>query len=439
MKLKKNSKLNKNKKLKISIIGAGYVGLPLSVAFSKHFNVICFDVNIDRINSLQRGKDLNNQHKKNELINKNLNFTNNLDELLDSKYFIITVPTPINKENHPDLSSLENATINVARLIKKNSIIIYESTTYPGCTEEFCIPLLERHSNLKYKKDFFVAYSPERVNPGDTVNTLKSITKIVGSNNPKITNKVKTLYQKICKNIYPVQSLQIAEAAKVIENIQRDINIAVVNELSVLFHKLNIPTNAVLKAASTKWNFHYYKPGLVGGHCIGIDPYYLAYKAEQHNYFPQLLLSGRRFNENMGRYVATQSIKLLIQNKINPYKAKIAILGFAFKENISDFRNTKIIQIINEFKNYNINFKVYDSHVSKKDVKQEHEIHILDFKEMKKQKFDAIVLAVAHKEFVKPLKYYNQFFKNKNKIIIDIKNIFNTKELNKYKFKYFQL
>jgi len=207
----------------------------------------------------------------------------------------------------------------------------------------------------------------------------------------------------------------------------------------MVFHKLNIPTNAVLKAASTKWNFHYYKPGLVGGHCIGIDPYYLAYKAEQHNYFPQLLLSGRRFNENMGRYVATQSVKLLIQNKINPHKAKIAILGFAFKENISDFRNTKIIQIINEFKNYNINFKVYDSHVSKKDVKQEHEIHILDFKEMQKQKFDAIVLAVAHKEFVKPLKYYNQFFKNKNKIIIDIKNIFNTKELNKYKFKYFQL
>ena len=377
--------------------------------------------------------------KGDNLINKNLNFINYLDIKINYKFIIITVPTPINEHNHPDLSHIENATINVAKLIKKNTIIIYESTTYPACTEEFCIPLLEQHSNLKYNKDFFVAYSPERVNPGDKVNTLNSITKIVGSNHSKTCQKVTKLYKTICKSIYQVSSLKIAEAAKVIENIQRDINIALVNELSILFHKMNIPTNDVLKAASTKWNFHYYKPGLVGGHCIGVDPYYLSYKAEQYNYFPQLLLSGRRFNENMGRYVATQTIKLLIQNNINPSKAKIAVLGFAFKENITDFRNTKVIQIINELKNYNIKVNVFDPHVSKQDVKKKYNITIHDLKNTK-EKFDCLIISVSHKEFVKSLHNYNSFFKNeKNKLIIDVKSIFKTKDLISQKFKYFQL
>ena len=423
--------------MNILIVGAGYVGLPLAVAFSKTLNVDCYDIDKDRINQLRNGIDKNKQEGGN-LINKNLNFINYLDIKNNYKFIIITVPTPINEHNHPDLSHIENATINVAQLIRKNTIIIYESTTYPGCTEEFCIPLLEQHTNLKYNKDFFVAYSPERVNPGDKVNTLNSITKIVGSNHTKTCQKVTKLYKTICKSVYPVQSLKIAEAAKVIENIQRDINIALVNELSVLFHKMNIPTNEVLKAASTKWNFHYYKPGLVGGHCIGVDPYYLSYKAEQYNYFPQLLLSGRRLNENMGRYVATQTIKLLIQNYINPSKAKIAILGFAFKENITDFRNTKIIQIINELKNYNTKISIFDSKVSKQEVKKKYNLIIQDLKDTK-DKFDCIIIAVPHKAFVKSVSYYNHLFINKKKIIVDIKNIFSIKDLKRNNVKYFKL
>ena len=423
----------------ILVIGAGYVGLPLSIAFAKHDKVHCYDINKKRIEELRLGIDENKQHLKKEILHNNLHFIHHLDQKLKFKFIIITVPTPINKQNHPDLSHLESATIDVAKLLKKNSVVIYESTTYPGCTEEVCIPLLEQHSNLQYNKDFFVAYSPERVNPGDKINTLNSITKIVGSNHTKTCHKVTKLYKTICKSVYQVSSLKIAEAAKVIENIQRDINIALVNELSVLFHKMNIPTNEVLKAASTKWNFHYYKPGLVGGHCIGIDPYYLSYKAEQYNYFPQLLLSGRRFNENMGRYVATQTIKLLIQNNINPSTANIAILGFAFKENIADCRNTKVIQIINELKNYNIKLNVFDPHVSTQDVKKEYNLTIHDLKNIK-NKFDCVIIAVPHKEFVKSLYFYNHLFKNKkNKLIIDVKNIFNTKDLVKQKFKYFQL
>jgi UDP-N-acetyl-D-galactosamine dehydrogenase len=428
-------------KKKIAIIGLGYVGLPLAVEFAKKFTVTGYDINKEHVQLLRLGIDHNKQHQKKKLLNCNLTFTDRIDEK-PSKYpfIIITVPTPVNAHKQPDLSHVESATINAAKLIQKNSIIIYESTTYPGCTEEVCIPLLEKYSKLKYNKDFFVAYSPERVNPGDTVNTLNSITKIVGSNNPKITLAVTKLYKIICKTIYPVQSLQIAEAAKVIENIQRDINIALVNELSVLFHKMNIPTDEVLKAASTKWNFHYYKPGLVGGHCIGVDPYYLSYKAEQYNYFPELLLSGRRFNENMGRYIATQVIKLLIQNNINFSKAKIAILGFAFKENIADFRNTKVIQIFNELQNYNLDITIFDSQVSKNEVQKEHNLAIYDLKKNKKNKFDCLIIAVPHKEFIQPLQYYNHFFKNiKNKIIVDVKNIFHRKDLNQQKFKYFKL
>jgi UDP-N-acetyl-D-galactosamine dehydrogenase len=300
--------------------------------------------------------------------------------------------------------------------------------------------LLEKNSKLKCDKDFFVAYSPERVNPGDKVHTLNQITKIIGANNPKVLNKVKKLYQTICKSIYSVNSIKIAESAKVIENIQRDINIALVNELSVLFHKLKIPTNEVLKAAATKWNFHYYKPGLVGGHCIGIDPYYLAYKAKQHNYFPQLILSGRRFNENMGRYIATQTALLLSQQNIKVNKANIAILGFSFKENIPDIRNTKVFQIIEEFNKWNTKIEVFDSIVSQEEVKKEYGISVKKFKDFKKKKFDAIILAVSHKEFLKKIIFYNSYFKNKNKkVLIDVKNNFLENELKKNKYYFFQL
>jgi UDP-N-acetyl-D-galactosamine dehydrogenase len=324
--------------------------------------------------------------------------------------------------------------------MKKKSIIIYESTTYPGCTEEVCIPLLEKNSNLKYQKDFFVAYSPERVNPGDKINTLKNITKIIGANDTQTLGKVKKLYQHICKSIYAVNTIKIAESAKVIENIQRDINIAFVNELSVLFHKLNIPTNAVLKAASTKWNFHYYTPGLVGGHCISVDPYYLAYKAKEYNYVPKLILSGRKINESMAKYVAVEIQKILSKNRINVKTAQVAVLGFSFKENIPDIRNTKIINIIKELQKLKIKIKVFDSVASRDEVEKKYKINLYNFKDLKKFKFDAIILAVAHKNFLKKISYYNKFYKDKkNKIFVDIKNKYSNYDLLNNGYKYFQL
>jgi UDP-N-acetyl-D-galactosamine dehydrogenase len=426
--------------MSIAIIGSGYVGLPLAIEFSKKFKVISYDINKKRIERLKKGFDDNKQHFKKEILNKNLDFTNQINEIAKQKYFIITVPTPINQQNQPDLSFLKKSTIAVAKFISKGSIVIYESTTYPGCTDEICIPLLEKYSKLLNNKDFFVAYSPERVNPGDKTHTLQTITKVVGSNNPKITTIVKKLYQTICKKIYTTSSIKIAESAKVIENIQRDVNIALINELSVIFNKLKIPTNEVLKAASTKWNFHYYKPGLVGGHCIGIDPYYLAFKAQQKNYFPQLILSGRHINENMGKYIATQTLQLLSKKKIPNNKAKIAILGFSFKENIPDFRNTKVIHIIHELKKWNVKLEIFDSHVSKEEVKEKYGISISKSQDINKKNFDAIILAVSHKEFIKKLSYYDALFKNKNKkILIDIKNNFLEKDLIKKNYNFFQL
>lgn len=426
--------------MKICIIGTGYVGLPLAIAFSKYYEVISYDINKKRIKELQKGIDTNLQNTKKEISRKKLKFTNDPFLLNGNDIFIITVPTPINLSSQPDLSMLKSASILVGELIKKNTIVVYESTTYPGCTEEFCVPLLERYSKLSSEKDFFVAYSPERINPGDKVNTLKTVTKIVGANNIKVLNKIKNLYQKICKSIYPVRSIKIAECAKIIENVQRDVNIALVNDLSVLFHKLNVPTNEVLKAAATKWNFHYYKPGLVGGHCIGVDPYYLAYKAEKHNYFPKVILSGRKLNENMGIYVAKQTIKLLSQQNISTRKAKVAILGFSFKENIPDFRNTKVVQIIKKLQNYNVRVHVYDNLVSANEVKKEFNIIVKKLKFLNKNNFDAIIIAVAHKEFIKKISYYNKFFKNQNKkIIVDVKNIFVENDLKENKNYYFQL
>jgi UDP-N-acetyl-D-galactosamine dehydrogenase len=424
----------------IGIIGVGYVGLPLAIAFAKYYKVICYDVNKKRISELQKGLDSNKQHTKKELNKNKIFFTDDEVSLKKINIYIITVPTPITESNQPDLDMLEKASILVGKSMNKKTIIIYESTTYPGCTEEFCIPVLEKTSKLKFARDFFVAYSPERVNPGDKINTLKNITKIVGANDKKTLKIVKKLYQNICKSIHTVPNINIAEAAKVIENIQRDVNIALVNEFSVLFNKLNISNDKVLKAASTKWNFHYYKPGLVGGHCIGIDPYYLAYKAKLKNYYPQLILSGRRFNENMGRYIANQAVKLLSINNIATSKAKIAILGFSFKENISDYRNTKVSQIIHELKSWKTKVEVFDSQVSALDVKREYGIKVYKTEKLKNKKFDAVIIAVSHKEFIKKLSYYDFFFKNKNKkIIVDVKNIFFEEDLIKNNYSFFQL
>ena len=426
--------------MKIAIIGTGYVGLPLAIAFAKYSEIICYDTNLNRIAELQNGFDSNMQHSKKEIKLKKLFFTSDQKLLKSMDIYIIAVPTPIDSSNHPDVKMLEKASMLIGKYMKKNSIVVYESTTYPGCTEEFCIPLLEKASMLKCGRDFNVAYSPERVNPGDKKNILHNITKIVGANDKKTLFKIKNLYQKVCKSIYPVNNIKVAESAKVIENIQRDVNIALVNELSVLFHKLNISTNEVLKAAATKWNYHYYKPGLVGGHCIGVDPYYLAYKAEQNNYFPQLILSGRRFNEGMGKYIAIETVKLLSLNKIKTTNANIAILGFSFKENIPDIRNTKIIQIIEELKKWNVNVEVFDSIASKNEAMKAYNVNLYKFKNLNKFKYDAIILAVSHKEFLKHLNYYSKFYRNKkNKIFIDIKNNYSINDFKKGNFKFFQL
>jgi UDP-N-acetyl-D-galactosamine dehydrogenase len=424
----------------IIIIGAGYVGLPLAIAFSKKYPVICYDINKQRIKELIDGYDINQQHLKKDIKKKKLIFTYDINLLKNFFFYIITVPTPINKFNQPDLKSLKKASILVGKSIKKKSIVIYESTTYPGCTEEFCIPLLEQYSKLKYNRDFFVAYSPERVNPGDKINTLKSITKIVGADNPKILRRVKYFYMNVCKSVFSVNSIKVAEAAKVIENIQRDVNIALVNELSILFHELNISTNEALKAAATKWNFHYYKPGLVGGHCISVDPYYLAYKAKRCNYFPKLLLAGRTINEKMSKYVVKQTIKILSTYKINIKKTKIALLGLSFKENIPDIRNTKVFGIIKEFKRKNISVHVFDTIASKKQAKENYNIKLLSFKDLNKNKYDVIILAVSHKEFLKKINFYNKFYRNKKKkIFIDIKNNYSEGDLKKNNFIHFQL
>ena len=430
----------KNNKFKIAIIGAGYVGLDLAIAFSKKFSVICYDINNDRIQELIKGLDKNKQHKKNEILNNSLTFSSNTEFIKNLNYYLVTVPTPINKSNNPDLSMLKDASKLVAKSIKKKSIVVYESTTFPGCTEEICIPIIESVSKLKFNKDFHVAYSPERVNPGDKLNILKTITKIVGANDYKTLLKVKRLYKKICNSIFPVLNIKVAESAKVIENIQRDINIALVNELSVLFNKLNIPTNEVLKAASTKWNFHYYKPGLVGGHCISIDPYYLAYKAKKKNYNPKIILSGRKLNESMASYVASQTLNLIKDANINLNNLRIAVLGFAFKENIPDIRNTKIIKIIEHLTKSNVKFDVFDPIVDKEEVKKIYQIKIKNINELKKHKYDAIILAVSHKEFLKEINHYSKFYKNRNKkIFIDLKNNYKFDDLNKNKFRYFQL
>jgi len=374
--------------MNIAILGGGYVGLPLAIALSKFYKIICFDIDRHRITQLKKGNDINSQHSKIEILKKNLKFSNRYSDLKNNDVYIVTVPTPINISNKPNLKMLRQASIMLGKIIKKNSLIIFESTTYPGCTEEYCIPLLEKYSRLKFEKDFYVAYSPERVNPGDKINILKNITKIVAANDIKTLKRASKLYKKISKSIYLVNKIKIGESAKVIENIQRDINIAFVNELSVLFNKLDIPTNEVLKAASTKWNFHYYKPGLVGGHCISVDPYYLAFKAKTINLNSELITSGRRINERMGYYVANQTLKLLKKNHSNFFDKDIAILGFSFKENIPDIRNTKVIKIIRALQKKNSNIKVFDPIVSKQKVKKIYNLKIYDFDELNKFKFN---------------------------------------------------
>jgi len=384
---------------KIAIIGLGYVGLPLAVEFSKKFKVVGFDINQNRINELVAGNDLSSEVSENELASAGtLFFTAQVELLSSCNVFIVTVPTPINSHKQPNLKPLLLASQMLGEIVKSGDVIIYESTVYPGLTEERCIPVLENASDLKLNKDFFVGYSPERINPGDKEHKITNILKVVSGSTPKATDYIESLYSSIIKaGTVRASSIKVAEAAKVIENTQRDVNIALINELAIIFNKLDIDTLEVLEIAGSKWNFIPFRPGLVGGHCIGVDPYYLTHKAQSVGYEPEIILAGRRLNDGMGQYVASQLVKKMIQKRIHIEGSNVLIMGLAFKENSSDLRNTKVVDIIKELKEYNINFDIVDPKCSAEQAQSEYGLSVI--KTPKQGQYDAIILAVAHDEF----------------------------------------
>ena len=416
---------------KIAIIGLGYVGLPLAVEFAKKYPTTGFDIKIDRINNLKNCYDETLEISKNDLANvilrnhdsdsekiSGLCLTSNVNDLLSSNIYIITVPTPIDKNNRPDLTPLHRASELVGSVLKKDDIVIYESTVYPGVTEEVCVPILENVSNLTFNKDFYCGYSPERINPGDKEHTVSKILKITSGSTPESAEKINNLYKNIIiAGTHMASSIKVAEAAKVIENAQRDINIAFINELSKIFHLIGINTHEVLAAAGTKWNFLKFTPGLVGGHCIGVDPYYLAQKAQELGYHPEIILAGRRVNDGMGKYVASQIIKLMVKKSINIKSANILMLGITFKENCPDVRNTKIVDILNELEEYSLNITIFDPWADPIEVKKEY--NKLSVRELSNNnKYDAVILGVAHSEFKKI--NFNQII-SLNAVIYDIK------------------
>jgi UDP-N-acetyl-D-galactosamine dehydrogenase len=387
---------------RVAVIGLGYVGLPLAVEFGRKYKTIGFDINGHRISELNKFVDstleVDNDYLKETLNSGLFKVSQQVSDLQNCNVFIITVPTPTDKNNRPVLTPLIKASETVGSVLKAGDIVIYESTVYPGVTEDECVPVLERVSNLKFNDDFFVGYSPERINPGDKQHTITKILKVTSGSTPEAAETIDQLYNSIIKaGTFRASSIKVAEAAKVIENSQRDINIAFVNELSMIFTLIGINTNEVLEAAGTKWNFLKFKPGLVGGHCIGVDPYYLAQKAQEVGYHPEIILAGRRLNDQMGKYVATETIKLMIRKDIQVKGSSILVLGFTFKENCPDVRNTKVIDIIRELESYHVNFVVVDPWAKPSDVRKEYQIEISQ--SIPEQKFDAIILAVGHNEF----------------------------------------
>ena len=403
--------------MKIAVVGLGYVGLPLAAAFSEKYEVVGFDVNRARIEELKNAHDrtleLSHEHMQKAIAN-GMKFSLNLDDIKDCNFFIVTVPTPIDKNKRPDLTPVIKATQSVAKVLKKGDIVVYESTVYPGVTEEICVPLLEE-SGLKFNEDFFCGYSPERINPGDKEHTVTKIKKITSGSTPAVADKVDEIYASIITaGTHKAPSIKVAEAAKVIENTQRDINIAFINELAMIFERLGIDTNAVLEAAGTKWNFLNFRPGLVGGHCIGVDPYYLTHKAQEVGYHPEIILAGRRINDNMGKYAADQVIKLMIKRGVLINKAHVLVLGLTFKENCPDIRNSRVIDVIDELKDFGCKVDVYDPWVDEAEVVREYGITPLKSYELKD--YDCVVIAVAHDEF-----------KNINLdgcLVYDIKNVY---------------
>jgi len=418
----------KKNKIKLAIIGLGYVGLPLAIEFAKKRTVIGFDTKKKRIEELKKGVDKNLEISRKELKNsKKLIFTSNTEDLKLTNCFIVSVPTPIDEFKKPDLTALFNASKIVGKILKKKNLVIYESTVYPGCTEEYCVPILEKFSGLKFNKDFFCGYSPERINPGDKVHRISNIKKITSGSTAEVSDLVDQLYNEIITvGTHKVSSIKVAEAAKVIENTQRDLNIAFINEVSMIFNRINIDTEEVLNAAATKWNFLYFKPGLVGGHCIGVDPYYLTYKAESIGYHPKIILSGREINDKMGIYVATELIKAMKKKSIKIAKSKILVMGLTFKENCADIRNSGVKNVILELKKYDCNLDLYDPWAEQDEIIKLYDISPIS--ELHKNTYDAIILAVAHNKFRNlGIKFINNL-KKKNSILYDLKHLFKKEE-----------
>jgi UDP-N-acetyl-D-galactosamine dehydrogenase len=411
----------------LALIGLGYVGLPLAVEFGKKFKVIGFDINEKRINELKKGVDRTLEVSSDELAEaKHLTYTSKLEDLKLAEVFIVTVPTPVDDFKVPDLTPVIKASETVGKVIKKGDVVVYESTVYPGCTEEDCVPVIEKFSGLKFNKDFFCGYSPERINPGDKEHRVSTIKKIVSGSTPEIAQALNKLYQSIIlAGTHLAPSIKVAEAAKVIENAQRDINIAFVNELSKLFDLMDIDTLDVLEAAGTKWNFLPFRPGLVGGHCIGVDPYYLTHKAVKLGYNPEIILAGRRINDQMGAFVANQLVKLMIKKEHKIHNSNVLILGITFKENCPDIRNSRVIDIINELKSFGCQIDVFDPWADKEEVKQEYGIELLcNIDEFKNKHYEGVVLAVAHNQF-KELDF--PFLRKNGAVIYDVKGILDRK------------
>ena len=427
--------------LKIAIIGLGYVGLPLAVAFSKKFKVVGFDINQQRIQELEKGHDHTLEVEDHLLssVANNLSYSFNIKDIKDCNIYIITVPTPIDKANRPNLTPLIEASKTVGTILSKNDIVIYESTVYPGATEDVCVPVLEKSSGMKFNKDFFCGYSPERVNPGDKVNTLEKIKKITSGSTKEIANEVDKLYKTIIEvGTYQASSIKVAEAAKVIENTQRDLNIALVNELSVIFQRLDLDTLEVLEAAGSKWNFIPFRPGLVGGHCIGVDPYYLTHAAELVKYNPTLILAGRRINDNMSRYVVKKVIQKMILNGIDIKKSKVGVMGITFKENCPDVRNTKIADIVYELRNWGVSVIVVDPWANQKELQEIYDIKLGEINSI--NQVDSLIVAVGHNEFrSKSSENLKSLCKGPNPVLADVKSIYKKEDLLAQGFSVFRL
>lgn len=428
-----------NKEEKLSLVGLGYVGMPIAVSFAKKIDVVGFDLNAKKIELYKSGVDPTNEVGDDAIKATTVDFTADETKLKEAKFHIVAVPTPVNDDHTPDLTPVEGASEILGRNLTKGSVVVFESTVYPGVTEDVCIPILERESGLKCGVDFKIGYSPERINPGDKVHRLETITKIVSGMDEEALDVIAKVYELVIEaGVHRAESIKVAEAAKVIENSQRDINIAFMNELSIIFNKMGIDTQSVLKAAGTKWNFLKFYPGLVGGHCIGVDPYYLTYKAEMLGYHSQIILSGRRINDDMGKYVAENIVKKLIAADKPVKNAKVAILGFTFKENCPDTRNTKIIDIVNELKEYGITPVVADPDADANEAKWLYGIEFVDIDTVKEM--DAVVLAVAHDSFKEfDMKYYDAMYADGQKIMVDIKGLLDRKEYENAGYSYWRL